>query len=145
RESSETQGGFYTFKLQGRDPKLANVTKTLYGRGSSGSIAYQFVYALGCDPIILVGMDCQYDKKGRTDFYGNNSMHRKHTLPACVQGLKFIRKNKKDRKIINCSKNKVFKEGVLFFIRAILEAPMTTLIGELQEMLKKCLIKTPKK
>ena len=41
--------------------------------------------------------------------------------------------------------NKVFKEGILFFIRAILEAPMTTLIGELQEMLKKCLIKTPKK
>ena len=41
--------------------------------------------------------------------------------------------------------NKVFKEGLLFFIKAILKAPMTTLIGELQEVLKQCLIKTNKK
>ncbi len=110
REGSETQGGFYTFSLNGRDSRLSHTTTKLYGRGSSGAIAYQFVHALGCDPIILVGMDCRNAKDGTTDFYGNNSMHRSHTLPACKEGLKFIKKNSKNRKIINCSKNKVFSE-----------------------------------
>jgi len=110
REGSETRGGFYTFFLQGRDPKLTNNISKLNGRGSSGSIAYQFVYALGCNPIILVGMDCRYNKKGDTDFYGNNPMHRAHTLPACVKGLKFMQNNTHDRTIINCSRNKVFAE-----------------------------------
>ncbi len=109
RESSGLKDGFYGFKLNGRESKLSHSTTTLYGRGSSGSIAYQFVHALGCDPIILVGMDCR-NKDGKTDFYGVNSMHRAHTLPDCVKGLKFIKKNNKDRTIINCSKNKVFSE-----------------------------------
>ncbi len=111
REGSDTQGGFYTFKLHGRDSQLSHSTRKLYGRGSSGAVAYQFVHALGCDPIILVGMDCRNDKKtGDTDFYGNNPMHRSHTLPACVKGLKFIRDNSHGKTIINCSKNKVFSE-----------------------------------
>jgi hypothetical protein len=114
RETSETQGGFYTFSLKGRESKLSNSTSTLYGRGSSGAIAYQFAHALGCNPIILVGMDCRNgkDKNGKeiSDFYGNNPMHRGHTLPACVKGLKFIKDNCNGKKIINCSKNKVFKE-----------------------------------
>ena len=67
REGSETRGGFYTFKLEGRNPKLSHNVCLLHGRGSSGSITYQFVYALGCNPIILVGMDCSYGKKGETD------------------------------------------------------------------------------
>ena len=110
REGSETQGGFYTFFLNGKTPKLTSNVATLYGRGSSGCITYQFAYALGCNPIILVGMDCRNAKNGMTDFYGNNSMHRGHTLPACVQGLEFIKNNSKGRTIINCSRNKVFPE-----------------------------------
>ncbi len=110
REGSETQGGFYTFHLNGREAKITHDVSKLYGRGSSGSISYQFAYALGCDPIILVGMDCRYTKKGKTDFYGNNPMHRSHTLPACVKGLKFIQNNSKNKTIINCSRNKVFSE-----------------------------------
>ena len=111
REGSNTQGGFYTFVLHGREPKLSHSTTKLYGRGSSGSIAYQFVHALGCDPIILVGMDCKNGKHGLTDFWGNNPMHRAHTLPACVKGLKFIQKNSTKRTIINCSPNKVFPKS----------------------------------
>ncbi len=113
REGSDTQGGFYTFKLASREPRLTPVPTTLYGRGSSGSITYQFAYSLGCDPIILVGMDCAHGKvegKRVTDFYGNNSMHRPHTIPACIQGLKFIKNNRKGRTIYNCSKNSVFPE-----------------------------------
>ena len=47
REASETRWGYYTFKLNGRESKLSHSTKDLYGRGSSGAIAYQFVHALG--------------------------------------------------------------------------------------------------
>lgn len=113
REGSETKGGFYTFKLHGRETKLTAVPTQLYGRGSSGSISYQLAWALKCNPIILVGMDCSYGKvdgKVVTDFYGDNSMHRKHTLPDCVKGLKFIRDNHSRRIIYNCSFTKVFPE-----------------------------------
>ena len=54
-------------------------------------------------------MDCK-NKGGISDFYGNNSMHRPHTLPDCVKGLKFIKKNSHKRTIINCSKNKIFPD-----------------------------------
>lgn len=108
RQGADTRGGFYTFKLTGKDPHMPQTVETLYGRGSSGSITYQFAFALGCNPIILVGMDCTLDNKGNTDFYGKNPMHRSHTMPYCKKGLKFIKKNSRDRKIINCSKNKVF-------------------------------------
>ncbi len=113
RDGADTKGGSYVFKLKGKSPKLSHSTVELYGRGSSGSIAYQFTHALGCNPIILVGMDCKHDpSSGDTDFYGSNPMHRKHTLPDCVKGLKFIKLNSGGRKIINCSPNKVFGENL---------------------------------
>ncbi len=113
REGSETQGGFYIFKLEGREARQAQTPSILYGRGSSGTIAYQFAHSLYCDPIILVGMDCSHGKvngKKVTDFYGNNAMHRPHTLPTCVKGLKFMKDMDKSKTIYNCSKNKVFSE-----------------------------------
>ena len=113
RWGADTRGGFYNFKLGGRDARLAANCGTLHGRGSSGSITYQAAYAMGCDPIILVGMDCRHGKVGDeevTDFYGNNKMHKPHTIPACVKGLKFIKNNHFKRTIYNCSYNDVFPE-----------------------------------
>jgi len=113
REGADTKGGFYTFKLHGRDPKLTPTPSTLHGRGSSGSIAYQFARSLQCDPIILVGMDCAYkevDGKKQTDFYGDNPMHKPHTLPACIKGLHFIKDNHKGKTLYNCSHTNVFPE-----------------------------------
>lgn len=102
REGAETKGGFYTFKLDGRESKISHDLRLLYGRGSSGSITYQFVYNLGCNPIICVGMDCAYSD-GKTDFYGNNPMHKPHTIPNCKKGLKFMMSNTFGRHLINCS------------------------------------------
>lgn len=110
RRGSETRGGFFNFTLAGRDAQITHDITKLYGRGSSGSITYQFAWALGCDPIFLVGMDCKNDKRGNTDFYGKNPMHKPHTLPHCKKGLTFIRGNTHGRTIINCSENDVFKE-----------------------------------
>lgn len=113
REGADTKGGFYTFKLQGKEPKLAQTPAILYGRGSSGSITYQFARSLWCDPIILIGMDCahgQVNGETVTDFYGNNPMHRSHTIPACTKGLNFIKNNHKGKILYNCSFTNVFPE-----------------------------------
>ena len=113
REGADTQGGFWTFKLQGRDPRLTPIPSILYGRGSSGSISYQFARSLGCDPIAIIGMDCsngESDGKTITDFYGNNPMHKPHTLPNCVKGLNFIKNNHKGKTLYNCSNTPIFPE-----------------------------------
>jgi len=110
RAGSDLNSGFYYFRLSGSNAKLPSHPNTLFGRGSSGSLAFQLAYILGCDPIILVGMDCRYSESGLTNFYGKNPMHREHTLVFCKKALKWIRDEKHGRKIINCSKNKVFEE-----------------------------------
>lgn len=113
RFGADTKGGFYNFKLGGRDARLTTNPSILHGRGSSGSITYQFARSLGCDPIILVGMDCAHGEVNGgkvTDFYGNNKMHKPHTIPACIKGLKFIKNNHKDKILYNCSYTNVFPE-----------------------------------
>lgn len=109
RKASDTKSDFYHFKMSGRDHRIATTPVQLYGRGSSGPLAYQLSWALGCDPIVLIGMDCKY--KGKlTNFYGKNPMHKSHTLPHCVKGLQWIQSASKDKTIINCSDNDVFLE-----------------------------------
>ena len=110
RKGADTIGGYYNFVLEGREPIITHDITKLKGRGSSGTIAYQFVWALGCNPIILVGMDCRNAKNGDTDFYGKNAMHKRHTLPSCEKGLRFMKQNALGRIVISCSKDKVFEE-----------------------------------
>ena len=112
RDRSDVQKKFFHFKLKLTTAQLPKDPSTLYGRGSSGVIAFEFAYALGCDPIILLGMDCLYESKKITDFYGKNTMHRSRTLPDCVWGLKWIKKCQSGRNIINCSNNEVFEKKI---------------------------------
>lgn len=112
RRGADTCGGFYAFSLSGGIPKLTDRIDTLYGRGSSGTIAWQFVNCLGCDPVVLLGMDCTYRNK-MTDFYGSNPMHKPHTLPNCTKGLQFINSTKQNKTIISCSDNNVFQKQSL--------------------------------
>jgi len=109
RKGSDLNSQIYHFQLLQRKAKLASTANALYGRGSSGSLAFQLAYLLGCNPIILVGMDCRY-KGSQTNFYGVNPMHRSHTLQFCKKALKWIKNTPHGRKIINCSKNKIFAE-----------------------------------
>jgi len=107
RDHADPQKKFFHFKLSGKEPKLVNNPDKLYGRGTSGVLAFELAYSLGCDPIILLGMDCQYND-GKTDFYGKNPMHNEKTLPNCVKGLEWVKNCNSGRKIINCSRNNVF-------------------------------------
>lgn len=110
RNGSGGYGGEYKFRLNYKHATTVNhKLNELQGRGSTGSLAYQLAYALGCNPIFLVGMDCAYDGE-YTDFYGKNTRHKKGTLPNCIRGLKFILNNLHDRTVYSCSKDSVFSD-----------------------------------
>jgi hypothetical protein len=109
RNASDPRGIAYQFKLMPGPFRLPPNPMVLFGKGSTGPLAYEFVHALGCDPIVLIGFDCQY-RDGVTDFYGNNNHHKPHTLPNCSRGLKWISRTSSGRTIINCSDNKYLKD-----------------------------------
>jgi hypothetical protein len=94
RDVSDPRRIYYNFHLKGGayhfDPKKTHI---LYGRGSSGPLAVQLAVAMGCRPIVLLGMDCKRGENGISDFYGENKYWREHTLDNCELGLKFIKEN----------------------------------------------------
>jgi len=106
-----SMGEYAYFNLSKRQHKLTDSPDQLYGRGSSGPLMYEFARSLGFTTIVLLGMDCK-KLEGISDFYGDNPQHKKQTLPQCVAGLDFIKKNSVDVTIINCSKNDVFDISV---------------------------------
>lgn len=94
----------YNFILQEGMYKIPDNPSTLIGRGTTGPLAFQLAYTLGCNPIILLGCNCKY-KENKTNFYGNNKKHNSFTLENCNIGLRWIKSLKTDRKIIICSEN----------------------------------------
>lgn len=92
RDVSDPRKIYYNFHLKGNGYQF-DQTKThiLYGRGSTGPLAVQLAVAMGCRPIVLVGMDCLIDRDGKTDFYGKNKHWTEYTQKNCLSGLVFIR------------------------------------------------------
>lgn len=99
----------YHFSLEGGGFSLPRNSMLLHGCGSTGPLAFQLAYVLGCDPIILLGFDCR-PRNGKTDFYGVNKFHKNHTMNSCKRGLKWLSSCQFERKVINCSDNNVFAE-----------------------------------
>jgi len=110
RDISDPRHIYYNFYLKGGPFRFEKRTHILCGRGSTGPIAVQLAVALGCKPIIILGMDCK-TRDGKTDFYGNNPHWTPHTLNNCLTGIKFI-KDECPVKVINCSDNDVFPERI---------------------------------
>lgn len=104
---ADPKGRFYHFKLTTGDYRLPEKPNILHGRGSTGPLAFQLAWILGCNPIVLLGMDCKY-KNGQTDFYGKNPSHKPHTLKNCSKGLKWIKNCSHNREVISCSENDLF-------------------------------------
>ena len=107
----------YHFKLVPGAYRLPADPSVLYGRGSTGPLAYQLAFSLGCDPIIFLGYDCAY-KDGLTDFWGKNRFHKPHTLRNCSRGLQWLKTmNDKHVKgtIINCSDNEALGPKISLF------------------------------
>jgi len=112
RNTADPQNRFYHFRQQPGDFAVPKHPGCLYGMGTTGPIAVQFAHALGCNPIILLGMDCKV-RDGKTDFYGNNKYHKPHTMENCSRGLNWVKKNITDIDIINCSNNDLWKNHAL--------------------------------
>lgn len=113
RNHADPKGKFYNFTLEGGPFKMPTSPETLYGGGASGPLAFQLAYLLGCSPIFLVGMDCKYDKSGKTNFYGKNKFHSSTTLKNCNRGLSWIEKisHENNIKVYNCSENNHFSKN----------------------------------
>jgi len=102
RDSADIQGRFLHFRISGNSFAIPDSAEVLHGRGSTGPLAFQLAWILGCNPIVLLGMSCKYHD-GKTDFYGKNASHKPHTLRNCSKGLEWISKcERMGRTIYNC-------------------------------------------
>jgi len=110
RDTADPQNRFFHYRLRPGNFKLPESPNNLHGFGTTGPIGVQLAYALGCNPIVILGMDCVC-RGHSTDFYGRNRHHKPHTLTNCRKGLKWIKKEvAPKREIINCSAdNEYFK------------------------------------
>ena len=92
RDVADPRRIYYNFHLKGGPYKFDKAkTHILYGRGSTGPLAVQLAVSMGCNPIIILGMDCQRDKvDGKSDFWGENKNWLPHTLENCEQGIHFL-------------------------------------------------------
>jgi hypothetical protein len=113
RDATDPEKIGYHFKLKAGPFVLTSRVNLMIGNGASGPLAFELAYCLGCKVMIFLGYDCKY-KDGKTDFYGINKDHAKHTLHTCRRGLLWINGwfEKKTVQIINCSDNNVFPQRV---------------------------------
>lgn len=108
RDVSDPRKIYYNFHLKGGGYKFdPSTTHILHGRGSTGPLAVQLAVAMGCRPIVLLGMDCKRGKNGRSDFYGENKYWTEATLENCIKGLVFIRQQC-PVEIYNCGDNSLW-------------------------------------
>ena len=101
RDIADPQSRFFHYRIKPGKFMIPEVPNVLHGFGTTGPLAVQFAYALGCNPIVLLGMDCR-TRGNSTDFYGRNRHHKPHTMKNCSKGLKWV-KSIDDREIISCS------------------------------------------
>lgn len=105
RDTADPKRIYYNFHLRaGQGYKFENKTHILNGRGSTGPLAVQLAVAMGCRPVVLLGMDCQRGPNNETDFYGQNPFWLPHTLDNCQKGLQYVMENC-PVEVINCSNN----------------------------------------
>ncbi|MHA2279564.1 MAG: hypothetical protein ACXAC5_01545 [Promethearchaeota archaeon] len=108
RDVSDPRKIYYNFHLKGGGYKFdTTTTHILYGRGSSGPLAIQLAVAMGCRPIVLLGMDCARGPNGESDFWGENKHWTDATLPNCLKGLLFV-KEQCPVEIYNCGRSNLW-------------------------------------
>lgn len=114
RITADPENIAYHFRLTTGGYKLPRDPLTLHGRGSTGPLAFQLAYLLGCNPLVFVGYDCKY-RGDKTDFWGRNKFHKPHSLKNCSRGLHWIKKiNEREchLSLINCSENDILGQQI---------------------------------
>ncbi len=112
RDVSDPRKIYYNFRLRSDYQFNPDITHVLYGRGSTGPLAVELAVAMGCCPIVLLGMDCARGENNVTDFYGNNKHWTENTELNCFQGLEFI-KEKCPVEIRNCGSSGLWSQETL--------------------------------
>lgn len=119
----DPENRFHHFKIEGGF-SLPTETGILHGGGTTAPLSVQLAYLLGCNPIVLLGCDCQ-NRGSDTNFYGKNSFHNANTLSYCRSGLQWVKTDIDDkniRKIISCSDNTVFERKSLESVLSSVDA-----------------------
>ncbi len=116
---SDPRDTFLHFKIKQGGFKFDNNPNIFNGTGNSGIIAAQLAVNLGCSALVILGMDCKYTKKYRTDFYGRNRDHKPYTLEMCREAMETLR-NVCPVPVYSCCKNKLWKERKLSDVIKIL-------------------------
>ena len=111
-KSGDPRKIFLNFSVRVGNFKFGKDPSTLCGRGNTTALACQLAISLGCSDIVLLGTDCKYGVKGKTDFYGKNEDHKSYTLKMCKNSMSWLKDNC-PVPIYNCSKNKLWSEEKL--------------------------------
>jgi len=90
RDRSDPMQKFINFELSMGKFKFSSNPGKLHGRGNTGALAVQLAVSMGCSCVVLLGMDCKYEGKGRTDFYGKNKNHKSYTLKMCKNAMSWV-------------------------------------------------------
>lgn len=110
---------FLNFEVKEGGFKFRKNPEVLHGWGNTGALAIQVAVNLGCSEIILLGTDCEYTTKKKTDFYGKNPDHKSYTLKMCNDAMGWVKK-KCPVPVYNCSNNKLWPtEKLLDVIKKI--------------------------
>lgn len=108
RDVSDPRRVYYNFHLKSGGYRFdPDTTHIFHGRGSTGPLAVQLAVAMGCRPIVLLGMDCQRGTDGKSDFWGENKYWTSETLDNCYKGLVFL-KEQCPVEIFNCGNNELW-------------------------------------
>ena len=91
--TSDPKRLFFNFKVFDYPYRFSMNPGELFGRGNTGILAVEFAVALGCSSIVMLGMDCKYEKGGKTDFYGKNKDHKPYTLKMCRGAMEWVKEN----------------------------------------------------
>jgi hypothetical protein len=114
RVGSGDHESLYNFKILRNSSKTKtypNNSNLLHGRHVTGTFAFQLAMVMGCNPIVLLGIDCCY-RNNKTNFWGVNKRHNKNSLPKCADGLSYIMPRCSQIDIINCSLNNVIPNKI---------------------------------
>lgn len=103
---------FLNFKVKLGPYRFGENPSILHGTGNTTVLAVQFAVAIGCSNIVLLGTDCKYGAKGKTDFYGRNKDHKPYTLKMCRGAMRWL-KETCPVKIYNCSGSKFWESQKL--------------------------------
>lgn len=78
----------------------------LQGFGCTGALAAELAVSMGAGRLVLLGCDGKYGDY--TDFYGNNTDHKPHTVINFERAYRFI-KEKCPIEVINCCSNTLWE------------------------------------